>query len=193
MSRKKVLRALRWPDTADVPLPPTDGPWTTYADRTTQFTKALTNAGGRCVEIATGTSLQKTAEYLLVFADSQRVVSYVPGMPLGGARASRTVPRDYRDVDLVAVAGKFGVAENGAVWIPGDGVPHTAVLFLATHLAVVLDRRDIVNNMHEAYERLSFAGRSFGTFIAGPSKTADIEQALVIGAHGPRSLTVLLT
>jgi L-lactate dehydrogenase complex protein LldG len=88
--------------------------------------------------------------------------------------------------------GTFGVAENGAVWIADSVVPEPALLFLTQHLVLMLDRRQIVSNMHEAYERLSFDERSYGTFISGPSKTADIEQSLVIGAHGPRSVTVLL-
>jgi L-lactate dehydrogenase complex protein LldG len=56
---------------------------------------------------------------------------------------------------------------------------------------LVLDKNTIVANMQQAYAKLENAG-SYGVFIAGPSKTADIEQSLVIGAHGARSMMVLI-
>ena len=43
---------------------------------------------------------------------------------------------------------------------------------------------DLVANMHEVYLRIGKIGTGFGLFLAGPSKTADIEQCLVIGARG---------
>jgi len=46
--------------------------------------------------------------------------------------------------------------------------------------------------MHHAYDRIGDADYGFGLFLAGPSKTADIEQSLVLGAHGSRSMTVFL-
>jgi L-lactate dehydrogenase complex protein LldG len=77
------------------------------------------------------------------------------------------------------------------VWITERALPHRALPWIAQHLAVVVSADKLVNDMHEAYERLEVGG-GFGCFISGPSKTADIEQALVIGAHGPRSATVFL-
>jgi L-lactate dehydrogenase complex protein LldG len=47
--------------------------------------------------------------------------------------------------------------------------------------------------MHEAYNRVGNNDYVFGVFISGPSQTADIEQALVIGAHGTMPLTIILT
>ena len=88
--------------------------------------------------------------------------------------------------------GELGVAENAAVWLSESQVVHRAAPFLAQHLALVLSRENIVWNMHQAYERIRIDSEGFGLFVAGPSKTADIEQSLVIGAHGPRSLTVFL-
>jgi L-lactate dehydrogenase complex protein LldG len=78
------------------------------------------------------------------------------------------------------------------VWVTDEGVPHRAIYFIAQHVALVVPASRVVHNMHEAYERLRFERAGYGCFISGPSKTADIEQSLVIGAHGARSLTVIL-
>lgn len=100
-------------------------------------------------------------------------------------------PRELNGVDVGVVKGEFGVIENGAVWIP-KRFRHKAILFISEALVILLDRKNIVNNMHEAYAREGFDDYEYGCFIAGPSKTADIEQALVIGAHGARAVTVIL-
>ena len=46
--------------------------------------------------------------------------------------------------------------------------------------------------MHAAYQQLNGQNFDYGLFLSGPSKTADIEQSLVIGAQGAMSLTVIL-
>lgn len=105
-------------------------------------------------------------------------------------------PHTLEDVDLAILPVHFGVAENGACWITESQMIERALPFITQHLALVLHRQDIVADMHQAYDRIAALDAAnpyhFATFIAGPSKTADIEQSLVLGAHGPRSLTVFL-
>ncbi|MCB0719627.1 MAG: LUD domain-containing protein [Bacteroidetes bacterium] len=93
-------------------------------------------------------------------------------------------------IELFVCMAELGVAENGAVWITDSRLRSRAALFATQHLAVVVRRDSIVWNMHDAYRRITINKEGFGVFVCGPSKTADIEQSLVIGAHGPRSLTV---
>jgi L-lactate dehydrogenase complex protein LldG len=84
------------------------------------------------------------------------------------------------------------VAESGAVWwVPSDTEMRRSA-FLAERVALIVPRAELVDDLHRAYRRIDPAAQAFGVFVSGPSKTADIEQALVIGAHGPRVLTVLL-
>jgi L-lactate dehydrogenase complex protein LldG len=96
------------------------------------------------------------------------------------------------DLDVAIINGHFGVAENAAIWIEERDMGLRALPFITEHLVIVLEKDKLVGNMHEAYKKIGLAHSGFGLFIAGPSKTADIEQSLVIGAHGARSLRVVL-
>jgi L-lactate dehydrogenase complex protein LldG len=94
--------------------------------------------------------------------------------------------------DIVVLRGGPAVAESGAVWwVPRDHEERRAA-FLAERVILVVARADLVSDLHGAYQRIDPAAAPYGCFVAGPSKTADIEQALVIGAHGPRALEVFL-
>lgn len=100
-------------------------------------------------------------------------------------------PHEFNDLDLAIIRGQFGVAENGAIWLEDLDLVFRALPFITEHLAIVLDRTALVGNMHQAYSKIGDKESGFGLFIAGPSKTADIEQSLVIGAHGAKSLLLI--
>jgi len=90
------------------------------------------------------------------------------------------------------IKGKFGISENGSIWIDENLMVNRLLPFISEHLVILIYDNEIVLNMHEAYKKIDIAKTGFGVFVAGPSKTADIEQSLVVGAHGPRSLIVYL-
>lgn len=99
---------------------------------------------------------------------------------------------DFSNSDIVVLKGQLGVAENGAIWIDEQDMQIRKLPFIANHLVLVLEKKNIIPNMHQAYDQIDLSKTGFGVFIAGPSKTADIEQSLVIGAHGPIQHTILL-
>lgn len=101
-------------------------------------------------------------------------------------------PHELEDLGLAVLDGQFGVAENGAIWLDDSNLGQRALPFITEHLVIVLERSNLFETMHQAYNRIGTAHSGFGVFIAGPSKTADIEQSLVIGAHGAKSLRVVL-
>jgi L-lactate dehydrogenase complex protein LldG len=84
------------------------------------------------------------------------------------------------------------VAENGASWFTEEVMGQRILPYICQHLAVIVHEKDIVPKLHEAYERIGSSDYGFGGFIGGPSKTADIEQALVLGAHGPLSMKIFI-
>lgn len=101
-------------------------------------------------------------------------------------------PHTYEDIELAVIRGHFAVAENGAVWLSDEIMGQRIIPYICQHLAVVVRANTIVPTLHEAYDIIGEGTYGFGAFIGGPSKTADIEQALVLGAHGPLSMAVFL-
>lgn len=133
-----------------------------------------------------GKSLEEVVKEF--YPDAKNISSTVEGFKDANVDVnSMDTPHETKDIDLAVVKGEFAVAENGAVWVCNTHNKHRAQYFLAQNIILVVDKNNVVSNMHEAYERVDMGDAQFGAFISGPSKTADIEQCLVIGAHGPRS------
>jgi len=192
-SRDEILSAVRKQLPEAMELPDLRGPWIEYPDPIAQFASVLDMIGGKCICVPNLDAIQAELALLPQYATARQIVSAVPGV--GTATVDLNAiddPHALEDVDFAILPGQFGVAENAAIWIEGDAVKHRVIYFLCQHLSLVIRAEDVIHNMHQAYERLSFSGPRFGAFIAGPSKTADIEQSLVIGAHGPRSNTVFI-
>jgi L-lactate dehydrogenase complex protein LldG len=190
-SRNNILNALR---AASVPGQPKPAypKGVAFEDPVAKFAEVLEAVGGVCIRVANAQEADARLSELEAYQGARQIASFVPGVGESTFDCSTCErPHDLKDLDFVILPGEFGVAENAAVWVPGSALGrHRAVFVIAQHLALVVSCGEIVNNMQEAYERVNM--KSFGLFISGPSKTADIEQALVIGAHGARSCTVFV-
>ncbi len=96
-------------------------------------------------------------------------------------------------IQVLVFQSALGVAENGALWWEEATVAKYRVLpFIVEKTIVLVEKKSIVPTMHHAYDKLGRLQTGFGAFLAGPSKTGDIEQTLVTGAHGALSHVVVL-
>ncbi len=194
-SRDKILSKIRAAEPQSSLLPEMDstGQWQTFEDPEARFAEVLKFVGGQAVHVKT---LSEADAYLRTLDPWQKGkvrCTMVPGVGDSTIDISRIEdPHDLENVDFAILRGHFCVAENGAVWVTDETVKHRVLYFIPQHISLVVPASQIVNNMHEAYARMTIGAHKFAGFISGPSKTADIEQSLVIGAHGARSLVVFL-
>lgn len=193
-NRAAILEKIRAnkPQRADKPLPDYIHFDSIFDDAMPKFVEILRGIGGEVVAVDSMDLL--AIDFKNRFKMVKNVVCRVENLDLGVAEFGLVNHgHDFADVEVAILRGQFGVAENGSIWVTDAEIGAQRVLpFITQHLVLVLDKNNIFKNLHEAYKDLTIDETGFGVFIAGPSKTADIEQSLVIGAHGARSLVVYL-
>lgn len=191
--RANIRQQFDMPDLSDIRA-------ITYPDPLLQFMNMVKSVGGNAIEVEEGSDINQLVKKL--YPDAKEIASNLPEITIATRNPDEVGrARDLNGTDVGIIRGMFGVAENGCVWIPQQ-MKEKAVCFISENLIILLPKTQIVNNMHEAYRRLSardaksgmdlFDEYGYGTFISGPSKTADIAQVLVMGAQAARSATILL-
>ncbi|MBQ2208787.1 MAG: LUD domain-containing protein [Prevotella sp.] len=191
--RANIQQKFDMPDLSDIKA-------ITYPDPLLQFMNMVKSVGGNAIEVDKGADINQLIKDL--YPDAKEIASNLPEITIATRNPDEVGrARDLNGTDVGVIRGMFGVAENGCVWIPQQ-MKEKAVCFISENLIILLPKSQIVNNMHEAYRRLYtrdpksgldlFDEYGYGTFISGPSKTADIAQVLVMGAQAARSATILL-
>lgn len=190
-SREKILSAVKQNQPAFVSLPVVQNFEQSYDDLQEKFTAVLQSIGGKVNEV---TNIEEVIVILQTqFGNEGRFISLLKNFePFATFYNIHEHPHLLENVEVAIISAQFGVAENGSVWVTEELLPARVLPFICQHLVVLVNRKEIVSTMHDAYDIIDKAAYGFGTFIAGPSKTADIEQSLVLGAHGPKTMTVFL-
>ncbi|MFT5122355.1 MAG: L-lactate dehydrogenase complex protein LldG [Kiritimatiellia bacterium] len=192
MSRDKILAAVRAALPPAQELPDLLDFGVHYDDPISQF---ITIAEAIAATVKSVPSRSEIAGVVGDFLpEAQSVLSQVPEVATRQfERDVNQAPHAYRDLDLIIVDGVIPVAENAAIWVPDTQYDNHAAMVLTQHQVIVVHASTMVHNMHQAYAQVA-AGDvpRFGFFLSGPTKTADIEQSLVIGAQGTRSVLIIL-
>jgi L-lactate dehydrogenase complex protein LldG len=192
MSREKILAAVSANQPEATALPG-ELSFNREADNPVEQFKAVATAiGTKIVSVASAAAVSEHIPQL--FPHAKRIVS-LTGAAIAGAETGITgsnEPHGLEDVDVAILSPVFAVAENSASWLTEEEMGNRVLPFICQHLVFILEAKTILSDMHQAYRFIADKEYGFAAFIAGPSKTADIEQSLVLGAHGPRSLTVFL-
>ena len=190
-SRTRILSALRTNKPGEVVLPAVSSlERPSVPDLAGSFRDILESIGGTLVPIHSTEEVSGTIARL--FPEAKHTASTLQSYKGTVDMESIEDPKSLEMLDVFVCEALLGVAENGAVWVPENRIGHRVAPFITQHLVVLLNKQTLVADMHAAYDEVEVSESGFGVFIAGPSKTADIEQSLVLGAHGPRSMTVLL-
>jgi L-lactate dehydrogenase complex protein LldG len=186
MCKDKILQNIRVHKTKTAPLLKPFSIPEEKSGKLNRFKEILQQAGGKCFEVNGAEKLTPFLRERFPGATNFRIKEVWEEYPPDNPKEKLT------QLKTVILEGQFGVAENGAVWMDESNFPNRLLPFITEELVVCLGSKQITANMHEAYSRIGNHTTGFGVFISGPSKTADIEQNLVFGAHGAKTYAIIL-
>lgn len=190
MDKRQILSKIRGSRWQSFDMPSFDALTpVAYDDKVQKFMETLEAVGGHAVLSEEGTDIDALVRS--IYPEAVTVASSLPYINADMNPDEIAEASALNGTDLGVVEGGLAVAENGCVWVP-QTMKERAVLFISERLIIIVDGNDIVNNMHEAYSRIQMPDYGYGCFISGPSKTADIAQALVMGAQAARDVTVII-
>lgn len=189
-SRERILGAVKANQPELTELPEVNIPQSND-NLVERFATIATTIGSKVFEITAVEEIKSLISEQ--FNSTARIITSIAELSdIAETEISQINPHDLENVDLAILRGEIAVAENGAIWVPESNTMQRVLPFITQHLALVVHKSMLVATMHQAYEIIGDIDYGYSAFIAGPSKTADIEQSLVLGAHGPRSLMVFL-
>jgi L-lactate dehydrogenase complex protein LldG len=189
-SRDKMLAAIKTSQPEHMALPDVDDFITGEAASLEKFTAVLEGIGGVAYQVKDYDEISAIIQSS--FAQANRIVTSISSLSSFATVDPTLDPHLLENIDLAILEAQFAVAENSAVWLTDKQMISRVLPFISQYLAVVVRINEILPTMHHAYDKIGNQDYGFGAFIAGPSKTADIEQSLVLGAHGPKGMTVFL-
>ena len=189
-SRERILNAIKKLAQPVVEISSPIADQETKTGLLSAITEKLLSIGADVLVFKERSELKK---YLHIkYTENEVLVNAIPNLPnYNVEECLHWQPIEISSVKRFVVKGDIGVAESGAIWVSEESMKVRLLPFVCEQLYIVLYENDLVFDLEEAYERIGILKDGYGVFIAGPSKTADIEQSLVIGAHGPMGLTVL--
>ena len=169
-----------------------------YVDRVQRFVERAQRLASTVEQIRSRHEVPRTVAHYLETQNLNRVALCWPeflDLDWLGARISVAAQRPEPE-DEIGITGAFcAIAETGTLMLlSGHDTPSATSLLPETHIAVVAQER-IVATMEDAWALLRQEHGELPravNFISGPSRTADIEQTVTLGAHGPARVLIVL-
>jgi L-lactate dehydrogenase complex protein LldG len=127
------------------------------------------------------------------FPDAKVICSAIPEFSGTIKPSSLDHWSEASTIDVCIVRSPMGVAETGSVLLSDIELQVNTIAYLAHDLVVLLDPKQIVPNIHDAYEHPHFKLRHYSVLMTGPSGSGDIGAIVVHPAQGVKSLTVILS
>src|ERR1700678_655642 len=195
LSKNTILDAVRANQPAAQPMPTIPHFHTNKsADLVAAFRESIARMAGVVVTDVLKDDVPDLDSFLRAkFPDAKVICSAIPEYAGTIKPASFNHWSEPSTIDVCILRSPMGVAETGSILLSDFELQVNTIAFLAHDLVVLLDPKQIIANIHDAYEHPHFKQRHYSVLMTGPSGSGDIGGVVVHPAQAAKTLTVLLS